>query len=643
MLTLNLSNSGIGLDSAQILGKFIETNKILKHIDLSSNSFQDEGVNHIFQGLANNPFINNLEIDLFDNSITDKGAEYIYDCLKNSYKSNYHLSVSLWTNLISDNGLRYLIELVYNKNIKENKNITIEFQLQKNKLTEESAKLFFSDLELLKTIEYFEIGFNKIKSEGLSYLSHIKSHCPDSPSSFRTYLVNIKHLNLSHNRIGDDGLFHLANAFGKFLFAQNIILKENEITWEGIKYFANKVITFFKKEEKFNELKSTISKDPDDNNLSKYKIDLLDLSCNSLAKGTIYLANVLKFNYPIAELNLSSCSIGPVELAYLAQTIKKNTYLKKLDLSNNYFMDEGLKEFCEELELNYTAKEEYMSLKTESILDLIPSLITRKIKSYSSFEDYNEDKVNFITNISVLEEINLNHNKLNDESAVYLAGLIKKNKNIKKISVTFSEFTDKGIKELSSVFNSMNNLSYLNLSDCNKTTFIPLFKALNENRIYSNLKELILGHCNLLFDNDFFAFLKNCFKLKVLDLSYMSINDKIFSTCIYNLITNTNLPFVIDKLSFACNLINDEGIVYLVNAFNTCEKSLYIKELKLNKNKITNMGYEYLTKNNKIFFKLDNHIADFEFPIIDLKDNLIHVRDKYVTENKKKYINIIIN
>lgn len=250
--SINLSNSNFSNESAKFLSGILKSNKYIKYIDLSSNEIGDECLKIICQGITQNSDITELEIELFDNNITDKGAEYIHQELSSKldlkYKK-YHIIISLWGNKITS--LESLISLVIEKNIRSNitqsKQNKFEFNMQKNKLDELSGKCFFINEENLQAMDYFDLRFNKIKSEGLSNISNNFTH---------NKLIFLEKLDFSYNQIKDEGLYHIANSLGKILFAENMIFKENEITLEGVNYFCKMLTKVFKKQKKLDILKS---------------------------------------------------------------------------------------------------------------------------------------------------------------------------------------------------------------------------------------------------------------------------------------------------------------------------------------------------------------------------------------------------
>mmetsp|Transcript_13174 Transcript_13174/g.14537 ORF Transcript_13174/g.14537 Transcript_13174/m.14537 type:complete len:99 (-) Transcript_13174:109-405(-) len=66
------------------------------------------------------------------------------------------------------------------------------------------------------------------------------------------------------------------------------------------------------------------------------------------------MAEALKFNHSVTELDLGSNKIGVVGARALAETLKVNRTLTHLDLGDNQIETEGIKALTEVLEFNQT-------------------------------------------------------------------------------------------------------------------------------------------------------------------------------------------------------------------------------------------------------------------------------------------------
>ena len=79
LVSVNLYNTGIGVDGAIALGDAIGRNYYLKHLYLGSNNIEDEGAKALARGLMENDDLKIL--DLRSNQIGDEGAKALAEAL----------------------------------------------------------------------------------------------------------------------------------------------------------------------------------------------------------------------------------------------------------------------------------------------------------------------------------------------------------------------------------------------------------------------------------------------------------------------------------------------------------------------------------------------------------------------------------
>jgi len=83
-------------------------------------------------------------------------------------------------------------------------------------------------------------------------------------------------------------------------------------------------------------------------------VSLLLRNNNVEDKGAMKLAEALKFNTTLVELNLDNNGVNDGGATKLAETLQCNSTLTKLDLSNNQVTDEGATSLAEALKQNTT-------------------------------------------------------------------------------------------------------------------------------------------------------------------------------------------------------------------------------------------------------------------------------------------------
>ncbi|TPX31734.1 hypothetical protein SmJEL517_g05005 [Synchytrium microbalum] len=120
-----------------------------------------------------------------------------------------------------------------------------------------------------------------------------------------------KKLELSYNKIGDDGVMELAQFLTEDKFLETIILKSNNIASDGGSALAHALT--------LND-----------------HVKELDLSNNDIGKGGgMDLASMLQLNTTLRTLNLSGCSLTLDPLIALATVLRNNATITVLDLSDN--------------------------------------------------------------------------------------------------------------------------------------------------------------------------------------------------------------------------------------------------------------------------------------------------------------------
>ncbi|KAL0238155.1 hypothetical protein GEMRC1_012628 [Eukaryota sp. GEM-RC1] len=96
----------------------------------------------------------------------------------------------------------------------------------------------------------------------------------------------------------------------------------------------------------------------------KFNSTIIELNlCGNLFgdEGVTALAEALKINSSITNIDLSTNSIGPIGAVALADVLKVNSTITQIDLSNNFLEDEGAMALSEALKINSTVTKVYVS------------------------------------------------------------------------------------------------------------------------------------------------------------------------------------------------------------------------------------------------------------------------------------------
>ena len=238
----------------------------LEYLNISDNFICDLGLYYISNGNLNN--LTRLNVSL--NQISYNGVQYLANA--NFYNSLTELNIE--GNVLEDKGCLYIVnsklQKVLNLNIGLNNlspisinrlskgrlNLINRLNLERNNILSEGT-LFLMDSKFISNLIELNISYNKIKDEGCKYLSNGK-------------LTNLEILNLKNNQITNEGIKNLAMDSWSSLTDLN--LEDNEISSEGFKILSTGFITNLK----YLKLKGN---------------DLTDEDIKTLKKGILSLDN----------------------------------------------------------------------------------------------------------------------------------------------------------------------------------------------------------------------------------------------------------------------------------------------------------------------------------------------------------------
>jgi Ran GTPase-activating protein (RanGAP) involved in mRNA processing and transport len=255
-------------------------------------------------------------------------------------------SGSLQSLTISENNLNHNHIIALSDALRENDTIQ-SLTLNKNGMTEndiiEFSKMIGKNTslrELTISENYFENGMNALSrslgvNTSLRKIAIIDCDIIDEDLVELSLLLHentnttLQEINLSKNRISDEGVSNLASSLEKNTTITSLDLSDNNITYKGASALAEIIF------ENTNNLQKLI--------LSKNRIS---------DKGASFLASSLQETNSITSLDLSSNNIGYTGASSLAKMIFLNTALKELHVEDNDLTENGRKEIREALQNN---------------------------------------------------------------------------------------------------------------------------------------------------------------------------------------------------------------------------------------------------------------------------------------------------
>ena len=173
----------------------------------------------------------------------------------------------------------------------------------------------------------------------------------------------------------------------------------------------------------------------------------LDLSRNDISDaGAAALAEAIKTNSTVKVLNLSKIGIGEAGAAALAEAIKTNSTVTELDLSRNGFGAAGAAALAEAIKTNSTVTE--LDLSVNSIGEAGAAALAEAIKTNST-----------------VTELDLSVNSIGEAGAAALAEAIKTNSTVKVLYLSYSGIGDAGAAALAEAFKTNSTVTELHFSD----------------------------------------------------------------------------------------------------------------------------------------------------------------------------------
>ena len=265
------------------------------------------------------------------------------------------------------------------------------------------------------------------------------------------------------------------------------------------------------------------------------------------AADVVVLADVLKSNTTVTKLDLSRHSIDGAGAAGLAEALKSNTTLTVLELSYNNIGDAGATDLAEALKSNTTLT--VLKLSNNGIRDAGAVGLAEALKSN--------------TTLTVLK---LSNNGIRDAGAAGLAEALKSNTTLTVLKLSSNGIGDAGAAGLAEALKSNTTLTVLNLSfnGIGDADAAGLAEALKSNTTLTVL-ELSFNRIGDAGAAGLAEALKSNTTLTVLNLSFIGIGEAGAAGLAEALKSNTTLTVL--ELSF--NGIGDAGAAGLAEALKS--------------------------------------------------------------------------
>jgi len=422
-LPLEAFYTSLKKEDAETIAWIIENTKAIKKLDFNDGKFEKEKTKVIITALEKN------------NTIT----------ILNISNSNLYL--------LQDN------MILLDKIIKSNKSLK-ELNLSHNNINYKGIEIIRKALEKNETLEVLNLANNSIEEVGIANISEILKKNK-----------TLKELNLRWNQITDEGWKNICIAL-----RVNNTLEVLDLGSTNIKilHYIRDVLMcnrgLVKLNLEFNSLCENSIKETCNGLCSNKTLKYLNLAENCISNINI-IANMLKINHTLIELNIESnrISCGDIKLLYKALTVNKS--LKKLYINNNDLKAECLKEIAKALKANRTLT--VLNIGNNKIPDKIFKSICKAVtinKSITYLGLWNSRIGNnnmiigeLLKGNKVLTQLNLDNNKLGNKPIEYLSEGLRYNTALKELYLQSNNIGNDGAEAISRALKSNSSLSKLNL------------------------------------------------------------------------------------------------------------------------------------------------------------------------------------
>ena len=425
---LNMSKTAITNEGAKMIAQAIKVNTTLEKLDLSFNMLSNGGANFISNSLKNNQSLR--ELNMSGIRITHVGAKIVAEAIQvNTTLRRLDLSI----NRIADTGI-----IAISNSLKSNSSIQ-ELNISRSNITNEGIKELTEVIQTNATLSNINISKNCITSEGmLHFMEAVKNN----------YTLQV--VNIAHNYVTRSGFTNIKQCIENLPHPFHIIASWNEITEKGGLVSMNYTPCILDniEEDMWSDYARLVTcfseclKEDDSLNLRNRGI---------ISEGVKLIADAIKVNKTLKKLDIGVNSISDDGAAAISDSLKYNNSLHELDMSCNKITSEGAKKIAEAIKVNTTLK--ILRISSNTISDDGVAAISDGLK-------YNNS----------LQELNIRNNKITSEGAEKVAEAIRMNTTLKILIISDNRLSDDGVAAISDSLKSNNSLWRLEMEGINITT-----------------------------------------------------------------------------------------------------------------------------------------------------------------------------
>ena len=253
-------------------------------------------------------------------------------------------------------------------------------------------------------------------------------------------------------------------------------------------------------------------------------VHMLDLHNNPISAGVVHIAESLKHNHSLLEINLGKCSISEKGCMAIGDALMVNRSLHVLDLHDNQ-ISAGVVRIAESLKHNHSLLE--INLGKCGITEKGCKAIGDALMVNRSLQvlDLHNNPISAGV-VHIAESLKRNHSllvvnlgscgNLADIGAAHIADGLRHNNCLKKLDITDCGLCDRCTKSLASALEVNISLEWLDLSENSAVTAVGLMalgeslkrnRGLQTLRLYGWLPNISLWNSYHISDNDWKQFI----------------------------------------------------------------------------------------------------------------------------------------
>ena len=447
LLKLNLRNCDISEKGGKAIGDALMVNRSLQVLDLHGNPIS-AGVVHIAESLKHNHSLQ--EINLSNCNISEKGGKAIGDALM----VNRSLQVlDLQGNPISAGVVHIAESLNCNHSLRE-------INLSDCRISEEGGKAIGDALMVNRSLQVLDLHDNPI-STGMVHIAESLKHNH-----------SLLEINLGRCRISEEGGKAIGDALMVNRSLQVLKLCGNPIS-VGVVHIAESL----KRNHSLLEINlgncgitEKGGKGTGDALMVNRSLQVLNLCDNPISTGVVHIAESLKHNHSLLEINLRRCRISQEGGKAIGDALMVNRSLQVLDLHGNP-ISAGVVHIAESLKCNHSLLE--INLGVCGITEREAESLAISLKENNS-----------------LHTLNLRGNSLSDGGGAHIADGLRHNNCLKRLDISQCGIGDRGVVSIGSALEVNNSLEELDLSENHSVRLMALGESLKRNKGVKTLRLL---------------------------------------------------------------------------------------------------------------------------------------------------------